>query len=99
MTPELLPYLASVGEPDNLRIQGLTGGRWQEFRTVVGTVGVITALFQGPPLAWPSKPSLVLCRLPRCGGSVGLGVLTALMRPQASVWRAAAKATLFEKNT
>jgi len=48
--PELFPYLLSVPSTDRLFVQGLLGGRGQNWRTVAGMVGVITAadrLFRG----------------------------------------------------
>jgi hypothetical protein len=39
--PELAPYLLSVPPEERLRVQGLGGGPWQDFRTVAGMVAVI----------------------------------------------------------
>jgi hypothetical protein len=97
--PELVPYLASVGEADRLRIQGLTGGWWQKFRTIAGTVSVITAVVAGSAvgLAVVVVSSDSLPAALAIGGCVGLGILVALMRYQASVCNAATEATLFEE--
>ena len=96
--PELAPYLASVGEPDRLRIQGLTGGRWQMFRTIAGTVGVITAVVAGSAvgLAVAVVSSNSVLTALAGGGCVGLGIGVALMRYLASVCNAATEATLFD---
>ena len=98
--PELVPYLASVGDPDRLRIQGLPGGRWQKFRTIAGTVGLITAVVAGSAVglavAVVSSHSLLVALV--AGGCVGIGILIALMRYQASVCNAAPEATLFEES-
>ncbi len=85
--PELVPYLASVDEPDRLRIQGLTGGRWQTFRTIAGTVGVITAVVAGSAvgLAVAVVSSNSIPAALAGGGCVGLGIGVALMRYLASV--------------
>jgi hypothetical protein len=101
VAPELVPYLASVAEPDRLRIEGLRGGRWQKFRTVAGTVGVITAVVAGSAvgLAVAAVSSHSLPAAITAGALVGLGVLTALMRHQALAWRSATAATLFDKTT
>ena len=74
--PELAPYLASVEEPDRLRIQGLTGGRWQMFRTIAGTVGVITAVVAGSGvgLAVAVVSSNSIPAALAGGGCVGLGI-------------------------
>ena len=99
--PELVPYLASVGEPDRLRILGLPDGGWQTFRTIAGTVGVITAVVAGSAfglaVAVVSSGSLIAALA--TGGCVGLSILVALMRYQASVCKAATEATLFERPT
>ena len=99
--PELVPYLASVGEPDRLRIQGLTGGRWQKFRTIASTVGVITAVVAGSAvgLAVAVVSSSSLLAALATGGCVGLGILVALMRYEGSVLNAASEATLFEESS
>ncbi len=96
--PELVPYLASVDEPDRLRIQGLTGGRWQTFRTIAGTVGVITAVVAGSAvgLAVAVVSSNSIPAALAGGGCVGLGIEVALMRYLASVCNAATEATLFD---
>ena len=41
--PELMPYLLSVEPERRLRVQGLTGGYFQVFRTIAGMVAVIAA--------------------------------------------------------
>jgi hypothetical protein len=77
----------------------LAGGRWQKFRTVAGTVGVITAVIAGSAagLAVAAAFSHTLPASIAAGGSVGLCVLTALIRYQASVWRSAMKTTLLSR--
>ena len=99
--PELVPYLASVGEPDRLRILGLTDGRWQTFRTIASTVGVITAVVAGSAvgLAVAVVSSGSLLAALATGGCVGLGILVALMRYEGSVFKAATEATLFEESS
>jgi hypothetical protein len=99
--PELVPHLASVTEPERLRIPGLRGGRWQKFRTIAGTVGIITAVVAGSAvgLAVAAIPSHSLPAAMAMGGSVGVGVLIALMRYQASAWRSAMDVALFEERT
>ena len=98
--PELVPYLASVGEPDRLRILGLPDGGWQTFRTIASTVGVITAVVAGSAvgLAVAVVSSSSLSAALATGGCVGLGILVALMRYEASLLNAATEATLFEKD-
>jgi hypothetical protein len=49
--PELAPYLLSVAPSERLRVQGLTAGRWQGFRTIAGMVGLITAVLTGSTAA------------------------------------------------
>ena len=51
--PELVPYLASVGEPDRLRILGLPDGGWQRSVSSPARSASLRLLSQGPPLAWP----------------------------------------------
>ena len=41
----------SVPPEERLRVQGLGGGRWQDFRTVAGMVAVITAVLAGSTAA------------------------------------------------
>jgi hypothetical protein len=94
--PELTPYLLSVSPTQRLRVQGIFGGRWQEFRTVVGMVGVITAVLGGSTAsliaAVASDHSLAAALI--SGAVVTVAALVALMRFQRSAWKRAASTPL-----
>jgi hypothetical protein len=94
--PELTPYLLSVSPTERLRVQGIFGGRWQEFRTVAGMVGVITAVLGGSTAgliaAIASDHSLAAALI--SGAVVAVGALVALMRFQRSAWKRAASTPL-----
>jgi hypothetical protein len=94
--PELAPYLLSVSPPERLRVQGIFGGRWQEFRTVAGMVGVITAVLGGSTAgliaAVASDHSLAAALI--SGAVVAVAALVALMRFQLSAWKRAASTPL-----
>jgi hypothetical protein len=94
--PELTPYLMSVPEPDRLNVLGLWAGRRQQFRTVAGTVAVITAVLTGSGAgllaAVSSDHSLTVALV--AGGVVGAAALAAMMRHQGTVWERAASAPL-----
>jgi hypothetical protein len=94
--PELTPYLLSVRPDERLRVQGLSGGRWQRFRTVAGMVAVITAVLAGSAVgllgAVASDHSLAAALA--SAGVIGVAALGALMRYQAAVWERAASTPL-----
>lgn len=94
--PELAPYLLSVPEQDRLHVQGLWGGRWQNFRTVAGMVAVITAVLAGAAIgllaAVVSDHSLAAAL--GAGGVVAVAVLGALMRYEQLAWERTATAPL-----
>jgi hypothetical protein len=94
--PELAPYLLSVLEQDRLHVQGLWGGRWQNFRTVAGMVAVITAVLAGAAVgllaAVVSDHSLAAAL--GAGGVVAVAVLGALMRYEQLAWERTAAAPL-----
>ena len=87
--PELIPYLLSVPEQHRLEVLGLSGGRWQAYRTVASMVAVITAVLAGSAAgllaAIVSLHSLTAALV--AGGTAAAGTLAALMRRQASVWK------------
>jgi hypothetical protein len=102
--PELIPYLLSVPEQRQAdlplppphagvtqrrpQVQGLSGGRWQAFRTVAGMVAFITAVLAGSAVgllaAIVSAHSLAAALA--AGGTAAAATLAALMRYQTSVW-------------
>jgi hypothetical protein len=86
--PELTPYLLSVPVSDRLRAQGLSGARWQEFRTVAGMVGVITAVLAGSTASLAailiSDHSLAAALI--AGAVVALAALVSLMQFEGSAW-------------
>jgi hypothetical protein len=90
--PELAPYLLSVPVSDRLRVQGLPGGRWQDFRTVAGMVTLITAVLAGSAAALAaiqiSDHSLAAALI--AGAVVALAALAVLMRIQRAAWERAA---------
>ena len=94
--PELTPYLMSVPESERLRVMGLSGGRWQGFRTVAGMVAVITAVLAGSAVgllaAVATDHALVLALI--SGGAVAAAALAASMHYQRSAWASAAAAPL-----
>ena len=95
--PELVPYLLSVRPGERLRVQGLRGGRWQDFVTVAGMVGVITAVLAGSAggllAAVVSGHSLVAALA--AGAVVAVVVLVWLLAVQGSAWQRAGAAQLF----
>jgi hypothetical protein len=89
--PELMPYLLSVEPERRLRVQGLAGGYFQEFRTVAGMVAVITAVLVGAEaglaVIWVfDAPAASFA----AGGVVALGSLFAMMKYMGSAWHRAA---------
>jgi len=90
--PELAPYLLSVPPRERLRVQGLSGGRWQRYRTVAGMVAVITAVLAGSALgllvAVVSDHSLAAALA--TGGVAAMAALAWQMRYQRSAWERAA---------
>jgi hypothetical protein len=91
--PELIPYL-SVPEEDRLElvVPRLWGGRWQAYRTVAGTVAVITAVLAGSAVgllaAIVSAHSLAAALA--AGGTTAVATVAALMRYQGSAWKRSA---------
>lgn len=87
--PELIPYLLSVPEQHRLEVLGLSGGRWQAYRTVASMVAVITAVLAGSAAgllaAIVSLHSLTAALA--AGGTAAAVTLGVLMRRQASVWK------------
>jgi VIT1/CCC1 family predicted Fe2+/Mn2+ transporter len=94
--PELAPYLLSVPPEQRLQVQGITGGRWQAYRTVAGMVAVITAVLAGSALgllaAVASHHSLAAAIA--TGGIVAVAAVSVLTRYQRSAWCRAACALL-----
>jgi hypothetical protein len=106
--PELIPYLLSVPEQrqadlpqpplqpvveqPRLQVQGLSGGRWQAYRTVAGMVAFITAVLAGSAVgllaAIVSAHSLAAALA--AGGTAAVATLAALMRYQESAWKRSA---------
>lgn len=106
--PELTPYLLSVpeqrqadlpqppphagAEQGGLQVQGLSGGRWQPYRTVAGMVAFITAVLAGSAVgllaAIVSAHSLAAALA--AGGAAAVATLAALMRYQGSAWERSA---------
>jgi hypothetical protein len=106
--PELIPYLLSVPEQRRAdlplppphagvtqyrpQVQGLSGGRWQAYRTVAGMVAFITAVLAGSAVgllaAIVSAHSLAAALA--AGGTAAAATLAALMRYQTSVWKRSA---------
>jgi hypothetical protein len=76
----------SVAPQERLRVQGLSGGRWQPYRAVAAMVGVITSVLAGSTvgLLVAAVSNHSLSGALAAGGTVAL-VLTALMRYQRSV--------------
>jgi hypothetical protein len=103
--PELIPYLLSVPEQrqadlpqppqqagvklHRLQVQGLSGRRWQAYRTVAGMVAVITAVLAGSAVglltAIVSAHSLAAALV--AGGTAAVVTLAALMLYQGSAWK------------
>jgi hypothetical protein len=98
--PELVGYLLSVPPAQRLRMQGLRGGRWQEFLTVAGMVAVVTAVLAGSAagllaaVVARSGHSLVAALV--AGAVVAGAVLVGLMRYQRSAWERVSMARLFD---
>jgi hypothetical protein len=106
--PELIPYLLSIPEQRQAdlpqpplqagvkqhgpQVQGLSGGRWQAFRTVAGMVAFITAVLAGSAVgllaAIVSAHSLAAALA--AGGTAAVATLAALMRYQGSAWKRSA---------
>jgi hypothetical protein len=74
------------------QVQGLSGGRWQAYRTVAGMVAFITAVLAGSAVgllaAIVSAHSLAAALV--AGGTAAVATLAALMRYQTSVWKRSA---------
>jgi amino acid permease len=89
--PELIPYLLSVPEQHQLRVD-VSGGRWQTFRTAASMVAVITAVLAGSAVgllaAIVSAHSLAAALA--AGGIAAVATLAALMRYQGSAWKRSA---------
>jgi hypothetical protein len=85
--PELAPYLLSVEPEARLRVQGLVSGLFQQFRTIAGMVGVITAVLAGAEagLAVISAFDAPVVSF-AAGGVVALGALVAMMKYIGSAW-------------
>ena len=85
--PELAPYLLSVEPEARLRVQGLIGGLFQQFRTIAGMIGVITAVLAGAEaglavIAAFDAPVVSFA----VGGVVAFGALFAMMRYIGNAW-------------
>jgi hypothetical protein len=95
--PELVLYLLSVRPGERLRVQGLRAGRWQNFITVAGMVGVITAVLAGSAggllAAVVSGHSLVAALA--AGAVVAVVVLVWLLAVQGSAWQRAVRPNCF----
>jgi hypothetical protein len=85
------PLHAGV-EQQRSQVQGLSGGRWQAYRTVAGMVAFITAVLAGSAVgllaAIVSAHSLAVALV--AGGTAAVATLAALMRYQTSVWKRSA---------
>jgi hypothetical protein len=87
--PELAAYLLSVPAEERLHVLALWEGRWQRFRTVAGTVAVITAVLAGTAdgvlaaVATDHSPAAAVA----AGGTVALAALRELMQYQRQAWR------------
>jgi hypothetical protein len=96
--PELTSYLLSVPPEERLHALGLPGARFQGFRTVAGMVAVITAVLAGSTVGLIAAVvfdySLAAALI--AGPVVGLAALTAMMRFQNSVWKAADATSMIE---
>jgi len=86
--PELFPYLLSVPSTDRLFVQGLLGGRGQNWRTVAGMVGVITAVLiaSSAGLLAAVTTDHSLAAAVASGVLVFVAVLWVLMRYQGAAW-------------
>ena len=84
--PELNHYLASVTPSQRLALQGLPGGHWQDFRTIAGLVGVVTAVLTGATAGLLAVIAAGHSGVAGfiTGGVVGVASLAALMRFQGS---------------
>jgi hypothetical protein len=90
--PELIPYLLSVEPERRLRVQGLTGGYLQVFRTISGMVAVITAVLAGSEvglavIAAFDAPAATFA----AGGVAALGALVAMLKYEHDFWARAAE--------
>jgi hypothetical protein len=94
--PELTPFLLSVPPEERLQVQGITGGRWQAYRTVAGMVAVITAVLAGSAVALlaavASDHSLAAALA--TGAVVAVAASSVLTRYQRGAWYRAACALL-----
>jgi hypothetical protein len=90
--PELGPYLMSVEPAKRLRVQGLSPGYFQGFRTVAGMTAVITAVLAGSEaglavITAVDAPAASFA----AGGVVAAAVLTGLIRYQMGAWARSAE--------
>src|SRR5205823_11351745 len=85
--PELAPYLLSVEPQARLRVQGLMGGLLQQFRTIAGMIGVITAVLAGAEAGLGVSAAVDGAGASfAVGGVVALGALFAMMRYIGNAW-------------
>ena len=90
--PELIPYLLSVEPEKRLRVQGLTGGYFQVFRTIAGMVAVITAVLAGSEVGLAVIAAFDAPAATFAAGSVAaLGALVAMLKYEHDVWARAAE--------
>jgi hypothetical protein len=104
--PELIPYLLSVSElrqadlplpPRHAGVvQGLSGGRWQAYRTVAGMVAFITAVLAGAAVGLLAAivSAHFLAAALAAGGLAAVATLAALMRYQVSAWKRSASSAI-----
>ncbi len=99
--PELIPYLLSVPPGERMRVQGLSGGRMQRYRTVAGMVGMVTAVLAGGAVALLATVAVdhSLTTALLSGGSSSLAALASLMRYQRAEWESAASAPLVSNSS
>jgi NhaP-type Na+/H+ or K+/H+ antiporter len=95
--PEPVGFLLSVPPAERLRMQGYRGARWQEFLTVAGMVGVVTAVLAGSAAGLLAAVifdhSLVAALI--AGVLVAVAALIRLMRTQRSAWKRVSTTRLF----
>lgn len=86
--PELTSYLASGTPADRLHIPGAWRRRWQQFLTIAGMIGVITAVLAGSAagLVASVASNHALGVSFGVGGVVGVIALGLLMRHLNTVW-------------
>jgi hypothetical protein len=95
--PELSSYLSRGTRLDRQQVQGTWPQRWQQFVTIAGAVGVITAVLIGASagLVAGAIPALGPWAALGVGAFVGGAVLVLLMRHQRTLWKRSSAEPLF----